>query len=880
MPNSSPDNKKKQRITYKASMQGIEKATRTLQRLGFGSKKLFGESKGISRSTVTKFFQRQPIQLDSFKSICEALTLDWAEIVEITEEEKSERLEAEDWETITDFTVVKDITVLQNEIPRDNLAEEFTDRYHEWIGREKDLEALNELIRQGTKVVVIYGKGGVGKTTLAEHLFSTYGFTPPILEFRVAKESKQVDPVENIVDDWLQQIFKQKPGRNLRAKLDQLKHHLQRKKFCILVDNIESTLDQDGKFTENHRDFVELFRILNSKYVQSITLVTSREKICEPEIHYEGYRLEGLSYSSWKKFFGIRSVEINEPVLMEIHEAYGGNTKAMRIISANVCEFENNLNSYWEENSKELLQGELKNLVSTQFERLQKTDHEAYSLLCRLGFYRYQYIPRVERRGLLCLLWDVPEDRRMRAVISLRNRDLLDFHKGNYWLHPVIQAEATTRLRSEHEQKKIHQEIADFYFNSVYNSEDLAQVKSAFEAFYHFHKAQAFERCSETLLYKILGAEKTNYENLRCSVNIWNYTSRILELGKSILNNLASEERLLNLIPVGVCYSDLGKNFKALEISQEILDTADNLNSSTEEVIFAKTAAHSIAGRANRLIGKFQESLRSCEAATKTANSSKQPQTKALALYELGRAYLDLEKPGRALRCFVVAAFQAVGMKVAEEIYEFAGLLFVPMQDLSTRIEKVLSKYEPGDTASNNIKKFRILYSIAQCFNLMPLPLSPLAKIFASKALTIAEQADKSSTTWAYLELAIYYSRIDEKNYSKEFYQKAEVNLVGEDETFVIVTVLGRIAAWHYQQCRFLQALEKYRELEETLRETDFLYLKAYAYYGLSITYHQLESFTSAFQACDHALAIANELNLPLASKCQALKNKLLRGVT
>lgn len=823
----------------------------------------WADKANVSLKTLQRFWSKKTIRRTNFIAICQAI-------------------EIEDWEEIADSTPVdQGITSSQSERPCTNSTEESVDSVHEWIGRKEDLEALNGLIKQGSKVIAIYGKGGVGKTTLAEKFFSVNRFKLPVLELRVAKGSKQIESIDDTVSGWLQQSFNQKPRHNFRAKLDQLKNNLQEKKFCILVDNLETALEKDGKFIESHRDFVELFRILASQSVQSITLVTSREKICEPEISLESYRLKGLGYGAWEYFFKeIRKIKINENVLKKIHETYGGNTKAMRIISANVRDFENDLTVYWQENSKEILHdGELKNLVSTQFECLHETDLQAYSMLCRLGFYRYQDIPRIDQRGVLCLLWDIPEDRRMRAVISLRNRDLLEFSRGEYWLHPVIQAEAIARLQSENEQRRLNREIAEFYFNSINDNENLVQIKAAFEAFYHFYQAEAFDLCSQTLLYKVLGAGKGNLENLRCSVNIWNYTSRILELGNSILDNLKIEEKLLNLIPIGVCYSDLGKNFEALEISQEILNIAETLSSQTEELIFAKTAAYSIAARANRLIGKLQKALKSCEAATKTANLSKQPQTKALALYELGRAYLDLEKPGRALRCFIVAAFQAVGMKVTAEIYEFSGLLFVSIQELGIRIEQVLNKYEPQDTVSNSIKKFRIIYSIAQCFNLMPLPLSPLAKFFANKALMIAEQVDRSSTTWAYLELAIYYLRTDDKDQAKEYYQKAEDNLVGEDETFVIVTVLGKIAAFYYQQCRFTKAVEKYKEVEDILRETDFLYLKACAYYGLSFTYYKLGNFTLAFQSCDYALAIANELNLPLASECQILKNKLLRGV-
>ncbi|HEY9602709.1 MAG TPA: hypothetical protein V6C85_13930, partial [Allocoleopsis sp.] len=50
-----------------------------------------------------------------------------------------------------------------------------------------------------------------------------------------------------------------------------------------------------------------------------------------------------------------------------------------------------------------------------------------------------------------CLVCDVPEEQRRRVVQSLKQRYLIEFHKGEYWLHPVIQAEARARLKTTEE---------------------------------------------------------------------------------------------------------------------------------------------------------------------------------------------------------------------------------------------------------------------------------------------------------------------------------------------------------------------------------------------------------------------------------------------
>jgi DNA-binding Xre family transcriptional regulator len=77
--------RKKKRLTIAASKKGVETAEKALIRLGFGSKSNFAVVH-LSRTTVTKFFNQVPIQLDSFKRICDALKLKWEEIAGITQE--------------------------------------------------------------------------------------------------------------------------------------------------------------------------------------------------------------------------------------------------------------------------------------------------------------------------------------------------------------------------------------------------------------------------------------------------------------------------------------------------------------------------------------------------------------------------------------------------------------------------------------------------------------------------------------------------------------------------------------------------------------------------------------------------------------------------
>lgn len=76
------------KITHVATDKGIKKANNALKKIG--SKTQLADESRTSRSTVNKFFNQQPIELDCFKKICNTLELEWEDIAELTVEELSE----------------------------------------------------------------------------------------------------------------------------------------------------------------------------------------------------------------------------------------------------------------------------------------------------------------------------------------------------------------------------------------------------------------------------------------------------------------------------------------------------------------------------------------------------------------------------------------------------------------------------------------------------------------------------------------------------------------------------------------------------------------------------------------------------------------------
>ncbi|MEO1132371.1 MAG: tetratricopeptide repeat protein [Cyanobacteria bacterium J06639_1] len=383
--------------------------------------------------------------------------------------------------------------------PSERLADDNQDE--RWVGRQREFAHLDALVARGAQAIVIQGEGGIGKTAIAQRYLQQRQFDC-VLELMLAKDPQQLGSVERAVEEWLDRDFQLEPGRDFSITLSRLQRQLRQQRVAILIDNLEPALDDRGQFLPPARGYVELLRAVAGGSGRSLTLITSRDRLCEAHLHVEHLRLSGLAERDWQEYGRNFDLDVNAAAWRTLHRVYGGNAKALRLLCGAIqTDWDGDVAAYWREcGGNPLAETDLSNLINSHLHRLQNLDPDAYKLLCRLSCFRFQDIPRVSSAGAIALAWDVPEGDCLRLLVSLRNRSVVDYRQGRYGLHPAMQAAARQRLKQTSDEIQAHRHAAEYWTTSVDAISTRAEALQALEAFYHYVAIAEYSRAGAVLI--------------------------------------------------------------------------------------------------------------------------------------------------------------------------------------------------------------------------------------------------------------------------------------------------------------------------------------------------------------------------------------------
>lgn len=505
----------------------------------------------------------------------------------------------------------------------------------DFIGRDRDLTNLANLSRQ-PKIVLIKAGAGVGKSTLAREFLQTQ--FEIVIRIEMGLESGNViTPAEEKVSQILRKDFDEEPSRDFGINLDILREKLADRvnPIGVLIDNLEPALDENYRFREKLRGYDALLTVLGDRDVCSFTLITSRRSLTTLRAKVHEYSLEGLDITAWRQYFYDCENGADSDALLRMRDAYNGNAKVMDILHGAIKNrFDGNIGAYWSRYKDALLaDSELETLISMEMDWLRDNQPDAYKLLCRMGCYRYQDVKTVPFEGLICLLWDVLESRRVGVVGYLSKSSLIEI-KGGYYLHPAVREAAKLRLmKNQIDWKSSNIEAIRFYLDIFIKSLSRENDLYSFEAFEHYLIIKNAEDIFLTLqnpditdkIYRVNSIsdfkkylkkfkqelESVNQELMEliqinlatASYYLSEYTSAI-EILEPLCKDAKNDDfKRLATLKLCACYVDTGQLKSAIKIGEKTLKEIEKLKHNEQIHLL------NLVGDAYRYLGDYHISL-------------------------------------------------------------------------------------------------------------------------------------------------------------------------------------------------------------------------------------------------------------------------------
>jgi len=388
----------------------------------------------------------------------------------------------------------------------------------------------------------------------------------------------------------------------------------------------------------------------------------------------------------------------------------------------------------------------------------------------------------------------------------LQDRSLVDCENGEFWLHPVIRAEAIARLRKNEDWEITNQKAAEFWTNSVKVVEKLEDAQRAFEACRHYLEINDFVLAANIILKK----RKAKYsrfgdiESLGWSFFILGVSKQVTDITKLIAENIKSTLILIEIYSIlGDFHDSISQFHQAIQYYDESVRMSNlpqisflvsNSDKSVNDFQLLKFSSFLSRGVCKIQLWQLQESLRLFEEGNLLFKTESRKAYDDFQIRKINSFYLSFlysllsEKKAYSLcdelyneiflnhitylgdRLFWVTEYRLVFLGQAyKNLGEYEKALRICDLNLSMAEENKLSPV-----------KVRIFYTFAEIYRAQKK--FDLAFSYHFKSIDLSDRIQSQrDLAEAHYQIGLTYLSINELEKSRENFQKA-IRLFSEME--------------------------------------------------------------------------------------------------